>query len=255
MPDRERGERAAGARQRGGDHHVEVDHAAGGRAHVLDPQLVVADRRREAAPARAEEEVERERRAERRDGGEREGGVTADRPARRQPEHGARRDVEAVGRPERRRLDQEPVEDHRERQAEHGEEDGPVAGEQHAEERRERGRRDRAEQHHRDRVLEVEDVRGQAGGVGADGVVEPLAERDEAGAHEQQQAEDDEPLPERDRDEEAGPARQQRAGDQRDRERGGEPDVGAAQRAHIFLASAATKSPRGRNASTSAITR
>ena len=62
-----RGERAADARERGGDHVVDVHRAAHRGAQVLDAQLVVPDRRREPAERRAQVAVHGERRAQRDD--------------------------------------------------------------------------------------------------------------------------------------------------------------------------------------------
>ncbi len=185
--------------------------------------------------------------------------VTPDAAARadeREPGHRLRDDVEAVGRPERRRLHQQSVEDHREREAQHGEEDGPVAREQHPDDRRDRRRRDGPEQHHGERVADAEPVRGGPRGVGADGEVEPLAEGDEAGPHEEEQPERHEPLRQRDGDEEERPLRQERREHEEHDEAGREQRERASSGFIIsFAPPAATNRPRGRKASTSAITR
>jgi hypothetical protein len=162
--------------------------------------------------------------------------------------------VEAVGRAERRALHQQAVEDHRERERQHGEEDVAVAREEQAErERHHRAGRDARADHHE----AVEDARARAEqrrGVRAEAEVEPLSERHEPGAHQQHQPEHHQALGEREREQEHEPLRRDRRGREEaradDRERDRRPVA-----AHILRASGAAKSPFGRAISTSAITR
>ena len=175
--------------------------------------------------------------------------VTArDRNAENRP----RRHVEAVAAAQRRRLDQQAEHDHRKREAQHREKNTAVAGEQKPQyQRDDHGNQQRRQQHGRG-IVDARRLIEQRRRIRAEAVVEALAERHQPGAHQQHQAEDDQTLGQRQRDQEHQPLRHERhAGEQR----GG----GAQQHAHgaivhIRRASGVEKSPFGRAISTIAIT-
>ena len=119
-----------------------------------------------------------------------------------------------------------------------------------------RSARDAAQRHQQHRVGDAEAAHRQPGGVGAGAEEDALAEGDEAAAHEHHQAERDQPLGERQGGDEYEPIgqhatqqRQRREGDERGAESAETPGH------QIFRGVVRWKSPSGRSASTSAITR
>jgi len=248
------GERPADARERAGDHVLHVDRLARRGAHVLDADLVVLDGGREAPERRTEVAVHGERGERRDQRGRREHRVAHPRVGRAPAEDGRGQHVEAVGRAERLGLHQEPVEDHGEREAEQAEEDAAIAREQEPQHEGEQRGGAHAGEHQREDVAHAVEPAEHAGGVGADAVVERLAERDQAAAQEEDQPQRDQPLGDRHGEQEQRPARRDRPRqqDHPEQHRDGQQRAVAA---HIFLASARLKRPRGRNASTIAITK
>ena len=91
-------------------------------------------------------------------------------------------------------------------------------------------------------------------GIGADAVVKRLTEGHQAGAQLQHQALRHQALGNGDGEQEHGPLRQQRTGTDHRKQNDAE-DQQRAVAVHIFLGSARLNSPRGRNASTSAMTK
>ena len=159
--------------------------------------------------------------------------------------------VESVGAAERGALHEQAVEDHGERQRQHGEEDVAVTGQQQAEQRRDHRRAEGAGNQHRSRVGDVPVVREQRRGIGADAEVETLSERYEPGAHQHQQAQHNHALGQHQHGHEHQPLRRQ----QSQRAQPGDGSGGSSDGdPHILRASCAANSPLGRAISTSAIT-
>ena len=164
-------------------------------------------------------------------------------------------DVEAVGGAERLALHEQAVENHGEREAEQPEEDAAVAREQETEHERRRRRHRAADQHLDEDVRDAEEAAEGAGGVGAEAVEERLAEGNEPRAQQEQQAQHHSPRAK------AmvmmniahcgshGPVNDQ------ERKQSQKEQRASAPRIHIFLGSARLKSPRGRTASTAAMTK
>ena len=222
--------------------------------HVLDADFVVLDRWREPAERRAEITVHQQRGADRRERRNRQNRVAHPGVGGTNAKQRRGQNVEAVARTERLGLDQQPVQDHRDREAQQAEENAAVAREEKPEHQGDQGRGGHAGEHQREHFAHPELASEQARCVGADAVIERLAEGHQAAAQQNHQAKHHQALGERDGREEQHPLRKERTGgqqrgeDQPERER-------RAIRAQIFLASAMLNRPRGRNASTIAITR
>jgi hypothetical protein len=137
---------------------------------------------------------------------------------------------------------------------EQAEEDAAVPGEQKAQHEGEEARGQRAHEHLQEDVAHAEKTAKRAGGVGAQAVIQRLAERHQPRAQEQHQAERHHAVGAGNGDQKHRPLRQEISAHQD----GGEDDADEQRRPvrpQIFLGSARLNRPRGRNASTMAITK
>ena len=125
-------------------------------------------------------------------------------------EHGRWQNVEPVGRAERFVLDQQPVEDHRQRQAQQAEENAAITRQQEAQDERHQSGDQSPGDHLHQHVADIEKPAEAAGGVCADAVVQRLAERQQSRPQQQHQAERHQALGDRDGKQEHCPLRQQR---------------------------------------------
>ncbi len=101
-------------------------------------------------------------------------------PVRARPHAEERRgqDVEAIRRAQRLGLDQQPVEDHGQRERQQAEEDAAIAREQEAEDQRSDGREHAADQHLDEDVGNPEEFAERARRVRTQAIEERLAEGD-----------------------------------------------------------------------------
>jgi hypothetical protein len=212
-----------------------MDENLGRAAEIFDAQLVLADGFRDRAHRRRQVAPRRQHARQHAHDGQRIGCELLDLALQREAEQRQMMDVEAVGAAERARLDQYAVEDHRQREAEHGEEDAAIAPHQEAGDEGDRPGDGRARHREDDDVVDAGEDGEHRRRIAADAVIEALPEGDEAEPHLEHDAERDEAGAHRHLQQEAHPVRRDQRREQDDCETGDQQPVARkSERVHIL---------------------
>ncbi len=151
-------------------------------------------------------------------------------------------------------FDQNAIQDHGERQRQHGEENLPVPGHQQPENHGDRHGGDHPQANQRQRVGDTQKASPQADGITAEAIEQALPEGHQTGAHQHHYAHHYHTGRQSEGQGEHQPVGAELRGYRHRNGNGNQGQFGSVCGHYIFLATARPKSPWGRNTSTAAIT-